>query len=135
MDFTKKWSPSFCNFLGKCRTEGHLLDSQSFASLDADLQDLFSDLHIFLLTAGGLMPQMFVAGAAVDSEHPAGDGDGMLARQGANGSSDPPAMMNIKKIQRLIRKYGLKCPVRKANPYRRMVSNSKRPQPHPRQSK
>lgn len=28
--------------------------------------------------------------------------------------------MNVKKIRRLMRKYGLKCPVRKANPYRRM---------------
>ena len=29
--------------------------------------------------------------------------------------------MNVKKIQRLMRKYGLLCPVRKANPYRRMA--------------
>ena len=29
--------------------------------------------------------------------------------------------MNIKKIQRLMRKYNLKCPIRKANPYRRMT--------------
>lgn len=29
--------------------------------------------------------------------------------------------MNRKKIQRLMNKYGLKCPVRKANPYRRMA--------------
>jgi len=29
--------------------------------------------------------------------------------------------MNIKKIRRLMKKYGLKCPVRKANPYRRMT--------------
>ena len=29
--------------------------------------------------------------------------------------------MNRKKIQRLIRKYGLFCPIRKANPYRRMA--------------
>ena len=29
--------------------------------------------------------------------------------------------MNVKKIQRLMRKYGLTCPVRKANPYRRMA--------------
>lgn len=28
--------------------------------------------------------------------------------------------MNVKKIRRLMRKYGLRCPVRKANPYRRM---------------
>ena len=31
---------------------------------------------------------------------------------------DPPVVMNIKKIRRLMRKYGLKCPIRKANPYR-----------------
>lgn len=30
-------------------------------------------------------------------------------------------LMNRKKIQRLMRKYGLFCPIRKANPYRRMA--------------
>ena len=34
---------------------------------------------------------------------------------------DPPVVMNIKKIQRLMRKYHLFCPIRKANPYRRMA--------------
>ena len=34
---------------------------------------------------------------------------------------DPPVNMNLKKIRRLMKKYGLKCPVRKANPYRRMA--------------
>lgn len=33
----------------------------------------------------------------------------------------PPVLMNIKKIRRLMEKYELKCPVRKANPYRRMA--------------
>ena len=33
----------------------------------------------------------------------------------------PPVSMNVKKIRRLMQKYGLKCPVRKANPYRRMA--------------
>lgn len=33
--------------------------------------------------------------------------------------------MNRKKIQRLMNKYGLKCPIRKANPYRRMVKAMK----------
>ena len=33
--------------------------------------------------------------------------------------------MNRKKIQRLMDKYGLKCPIRKANPYRRMVKAMK----------
>lgn len=33
----------------------------------------------------------------------------------------PPVVMNLKKIRRLMEKYGLKCPIRKANPYRRMV--------------
>lgn len=33
----------------------------------------------------------------------------------------PPLSMNIKKIRRLMKKYGLFCPVRKANPYRRMA--------------
>ena len=31
----------------------------------------------------------------------------------------PPAHMNIKKIRRLMKKYRLFCPIRKANPYRR----------------
>lgn len=30
-------------------------------------------------------------------------------------------VMNLKKIRRLMKKYGLKCPIRKANPYRRMA--------------
>ena len=30
----------------------------------------------------------------------------------------PPVVMNLKKIRRLMDKYSLKCPVRKANPYR-----------------
>ncbi|MGX8715927.1 MAG: IS3 family transposase [Lachnospiraceae bacterium] len=34
---------------------------------------------------------------------------------------DPPIVMNIKKIRRLMKKYGLLCPIRKANPYRRMA--------------
>jgi putative transposase len=34
---------------------------------------------------------------------------------------NPPIIMNIKKIRRLMKKYGLRCPVRKANPYRRMA--------------
>lgn len=34
---------------------------------------------------------------------------------------DPPVHMNIKKIRRLMKKYGLFCPVRKANPYRRIA--------------
>lgn len=34
---------------------------------------------------------------------------------------EPPVIMNIKKIRRLMKKYNLFCPVRKANPYRRMA--------------
>ena len=34
---------------------------------------------------------------------------------------DPPVVMNLKKIQRLMHKYNLFCPIRKANPYRRMA--------------
>lgn len=34
---------------------------------------------------------------------------------------EPPVVMNIKKIRRLMDKYGLECPLRKANPYRRMA--------------
>jgi transposase InsO family protein len=33
--------------------------------------------------------------------------------------------MNPKKIRRLMRKYGLRCPIRKANPYRRMAKAMK----------
>lgn len=48
-------------------------------------------------------------------------------RKGARGiymcllHMDPPIHMNIKKIRRLMKKYGLFCPIRKANPYRRMA--------------
>lgn len=34
---------------------------------------------------------------------------------------DPPIVMNVKKIRRLMKKYGLICNVRKENPYRRMA--------------
>lgn len=34
---------------------------------------------------------------------------------------EPPVIINLKKIRRLMDKYGLMCPVRKANPYRRMA--------------
>lgn len=34
---------------------------------------------------------------------------------------EPPVTFNLKKIRRLCRKYGLECPIRKANPYRRMA--------------
>ncbi|MFI3177455.1 MAG: IS3 family transposase [Eubacteriales bacterium] len=33
----------------------------------------------------------------------------------------PPVVMNVKKIRRLMKKYGLICKIRKANPYRRMA--------------
>jgi putative transposase len=33
----------------------------------------------------------------------------------------PRVIINIKKIRRLMKKYGLRCPIRKANPYRRMA--------------
>ena len=36
---------------------------------------------------------------------------------------NPPVIMNIKKIRRLMSTYGLKCPIRKANPYRRMAKS------------
>lgn len=34
---------------------------------------------------------------------------------------DPPILMNIKKIRRLMDKFNLTCPIRKANPYRMMA--------------
>jgi len=34
---------------------------------------------------------------------------------------NPPIVMNLKKIRRLMKKYNLTCPIRKANPYRRMA--------------
>ena len=34
---------------------------------------------------------------------------------------DPPIIMNVKKIRRLMKKYNLFCPIRQANPYRRMA--------------
>ena len=38
---------------------------------------------------------------------------------------DPPVIMNLKKIRRLMDKYGLFCPIRQANPYRRMAKAMK----------
>ena len=34
---------------------------------------------------------------------------------------DPPVVMNVKNIRRLMDKYNLSCPIRKANPYRRIA--------------
>lgn len=34
---------------------------------------------------------------------------------------DPPVLMNVKKIRRLMRKYRLVCPLRKPNPYKKMA--------------
>ena len=34
---------------------------------------------------------------------------------------NPGVIMNVKKIRRLMRKFGLRCQIRKANPYRRMA--------------
>ena len=34
---------------------------------------------------------------------------------------DPPVIMNLKKIRRLMKKYHLLCPIRKANPYRQLA--------------
>lgn len=34
---------------------------------------------------------------------------------------NPPVVMNLKKIRRLMDKFNLSCPIRKANPYRRMA--------------
>ena len=38
---------------------------------------------------------------------------------------NPPVIMNVKKIRRLMKKYGLVCDIRKANPYRRMAKDIK----------
>lgn len=38
---------------------------------------------------------------------------------------NPPIVMNIKKIRRLMGKYNLYCPIRKANPYRRIATSLK----------
>ena len=34
---------------------------------------------------------------------------------------DPPVVMNVKKIRRIMEKYSLYCPIRKANPFRRLA--------------
>ena len=34
---------------------------------------------------------------------------------------EEPVIMNLKKIRRLMNKFGMQCPIRKANPYRRMA--------------
>lgn len=34
---------------------------------------------------------------------------------------NPPVIMNLKKIRRIMNKYGLHCPIRQANPYRRLA--------------
>lgn len=36
----------------------------------------------------------------------------------------PAVRMNLKKIRRLMDKYGLRCPIRKVNPYKKMLKNA-----------
>lgn len=67
------------------KTEGHLLRPQPFVGPGVNLQYPLPNLHILLLPAGGLTPQVLVVGAAVDTKHPAEDGDGMLTGQGVDG--------------------------------------------------
>ncbi len=38
---------------------------------------------------------------------------------------NPPMRINVKKIRRIMKKFGLLCPIRKANPYRRMMKAMK----------
>jgi len=35
---------------------------------------------------------------------------------------NPPVNMNLKKIRRLMKKYGLVCPIRKPNPHKRIAA-------------
>lgn len=72
------------------KTELYLLYAQPFVGLGVDLQDPLPDFHVFLLPACGLMPQVLVVGTAVDPQHPAEDGDGMLAGQGINSIQSLP---------------------------------------------
>ena len=37
----------------------------------------------------------------------------------------PPEVMNLKKIRRLMKKYNLRCPIRKPNPYRQIARDMK----------
>ena len=37
----------------------------------------------------------------------------------------PPVVMNLKKIRRLMKKYNLRCPIRKPNPYRQIARDMK----------
>ncbi len=37
----------------------------------------------------------------------------------------PPVVMNLKKIRRLMKKYNLRCPIRKPNPYRQIAKDMK----------
>lgn len=67
------------------KAECHLLRAQSLVGLRIKLQYPLPKLHILLLPAGGLMPQVLIVGATVDSKHSAEDGDGMLRGQGIDG--------------------------------------------------
>ena len=68
------------------KTESHLPDAQPLVGSGVDLQDPPADLQILLLSVRGLPPQVLIIGAAVDPEHTAEDGDGMLAGQGVDGA-------------------------------------------------
>ena len=67
------------------KAKRHLFCTQPFVGLGIDFQYPLPNLHILQLSTGGLMPQVLVVGAAVDSKHPTEDGDGMLTGQGVDG--------------------------------------------------
>lgn len=72
------------------KTKGYLLDSQPFVGAGINLQYPLPNLHVLLLPLGGLTPQVFVIGAAVDVKRPAENGDGILTGQGVDGFQPLP---------------------------------------------
>ena len=66
------------------KAKRHLFRTQSLVGLGIDFQYPLPKLHILQLPVGRPMPQVLVVGTAVDSNHPAKDGYGMLRGQGVD---------------------------------------------------
>ena len=72
------------------KTEFHFAGAQTLVRLGVDLQYPAFQQLVFLLPGRGLTAEMFVIGTAVDTEHPAQNGDPVLSGKRLNGAQSLP---------------------------------------------
>lgn len=72
------------------KTEFHFARPQALICSGVDLQDPTFQQLVFLLPGGGLTAEIFVIGAAVDTERPAQNGDPVLPGKGLHSAQSLP---------------------------------------------